>query len=226
LSKTPAAVLWDMDGTLVDTEPAWIASEQELVTVHGRGYWGKEDGLLLVGQALPRVAEILRERGEVRLEVPEILEFLISRVEKVLATSVPWLPGAYEILSEVSGAQIPCALVTMSFRRLAEKVVPHAPNDAFKAVITGDEVSAGKPDPEPYLKAAQALGVAIEDCVAVEDSLPGVASAEASGARVLAIQHFVEIAPSPTRSRTDSLTKISLADIKKIAGGKVIDHLA
>src|SRR5690625_6991461 len=73
-----------MDGTLVDTEPAWIASEQELVTVHGRGYWGKEDGLLLVGQALPRVAEILRERGEVRLEVPEILEFLISRVEKAL----------------------------------------------------------------------------------------------------------------------------------------------
>lgn len=225
MSKVPAAVLWDMDGTLVDTEPAWIASEQELVKVHGRGHWGKEDGMLLVGQALPRVAEILQDRGGVTLEVPEILEFMISRVERALEGAVPWMPGAYEILNETSLAGIPCALVTMSFRRLADQVVPHAPNDAFKAVITGDEVSAGKPDPEPYLKAAQALGVAIEDCVAVEDSLPGLASAEASGARVLAVQHFVEVKKTPTRSRTDSLTKITLDDLKAIAGGEVIDHL-
>ncbi|HLS04509.1 MAG TPA: HAD family phosphatase [Actinomycetales bacterium] len=223
--RVPAAVLWDMDGTLVDTEPAWIATEQELVIQHGRGHWGKEDGILLVGQALPRVAEILRTRGEVRMEVPEILEFLISRVEASLKTSVPWLPGAYELLSDVAAAGIPTALVTMSFRRLATQVVPHAPQGALQAVITGDEVSAGKPDPEPYLKAAAELGVDPRDCVAIEDSIPGVASAEASGARVLAIQHFVEIEATPTRSRTDSLTKISLEDIQAIARGTVIDHL-
>lgn len=226
MSTVPAAVLWDMDGTLVDTEPAWIAAEQELVTVHGRGYWEKEDGMLLVGQALPRVAEILQARGEVTLEIPEILDFLISRVEASLKNTVPWLPGAYEILSELADASIPCALVTMSFRRLATQVVPHAPNNVFRAVITGDEVSAGKPDPEPYLKAAEALGVPIENCVAVEDSLPGIASAEASGARVLAVQHFVEIEQTPTRSRTDSLERITLDDLQAIAQGQVIDHLA
>jgi len=226
VTSVPAAVLWDMDGTLVDTEPAWIAAEGELVKVHGRGHWGKEDGLLLVGQALPRVAEILQERGEVRLSIAEILEYIISRVEAALKESVPWLPGAYEILTELAQAGIPCALVTMSYRRLANQVVPHAPNGAFKAVVTGDEVEAGKPDPEPYVRAAQALGLDPADCVAVEDSLPGVASAEASGAHVLAVQHFVEIAASPTRSRTDSLERISMADLQRIARGEVIDHLA
>lgn len=226
MSTVPAAVLWDMDGTLVDTEPAWIASEQELVTVHGRGHWGKEDGMLLVGQALPRVAEILQTRGEVRLEIPEILEFLISRVEAELQKSVPWLPGAYELLTEITQAGIPSALVTMSFRRLAAQVIPHAPAGALGTVITGDEVSAGKPDPEPYLKAAADLGVDPADCVAIEDSIPGVASAEASGARVLAVQHFVKIEPTPTRSRTDSLTRISLPDLQRIARGELIDHLA
>lgn len=222
----PAAVLWDMDGTLVDTEPAWIASEVDLVKTHGNGTWTKQDGLHLVGQALPRVAKILQERGGVRLETAEILENMMARVEHALQNDVEWLPGAYEILQELGQAEVPYALVTMSYRRLACHVLPRAPEPGFATSIAGDEVSAGKPDPEPYVKAAAALGVPIEQCVAVEDSIPGVASARASGARVLAVQHFVEIPAAPGLSRTDSLTRISLADLGRIGAGEVLDHLA
>src|SRR5690625_7264189 len=107
----------------------------------------------------------------------------------------------------------------MSFRRLAAQVIPHAPAGALGTVITGDEVSAGKPDPEPYLKAAADLGVNPADCAAIEDAIPGVASAEASGARALAVQHFATIDPAPTRSRTASLTRISLPDQQLLARG-------
>lgn len=225
MTTAPAAVLWDMDGTLVDTEAAWIGAEVDLVAQHGKGPWTQEDGLQLVGQALPQVAKILQERAEVRLETPDILEYMMSRVEEILAESVPWMPGAHEILSDLGAAGIPYALVTMSFRRLARHTLPRAPKPGFSASVAGDEVSAGKPAPEPYLRAAELLGVPIERCVAVEDSLPGVASAQAAGARVLAVQHFVEIPPAEQLSRTDSLTRISLEDLQRIGAGEVIDHL-
>lgn len=225
MTSYPAAVLWDMDGTLVDTEPVWIASEQQLVRDYGRGHWSTEEAEAMVGQALTKSAQVLQEQGGVRLSIQEIVDHLIARVQAALREQTPWQPGAYELLEQLAQAQVPCALVTMSYRTLADEMLLNAPSGLFKAVVTGDEVERGKPDPFPYQFAAKQLGVEVEKCVAIEDSLPGVASAEASGARVLAIQHLIEIPENSGRSRTDSLEKITMADLLKISEGNVIDHL-
>lgn len=176
----PAAVLWDMDGTLVDTEPYWLAAEEELVGSFG-GVWTHEDGLALVGSGLDRSAAVLRGRG---VDLPEsaIIDWLTDRVQSSIEHSVPWRPGAIELLQSVRDAGIPTALVTMSISRMARHVAAMLPFDGFDLVLAGDEVAHSKPHPEPYLQAARLLGVSPIDCVAIEDSTTGLAAAVASGA--------------------------------------------
>ena len=154
----PAAVLWDMDGTLVDTEPYWIACEHELVAEFD-GTWSAADAHSIVGFDLLDAAVILRDRGGVRLDPHVIVERLLDGVIARAARELPWRPGAAELLAECQAAGVPCALVTMSWRRLADAVLAAAPAGSFAASITGDEVVNGKPDPEPYVAAAAALGV-------------------------------------------------------------------
>ena len=169
--QLPDAVLWDLDGTLVDTEPAWIAAESELAREHGVD-WTAEDGEAMVGSALPNAAAIMRGRG-VHLSDDEIIGFLIDRVLVSLGERVPWQPGALELLTELRDAAVPCALVTMSYRDMADRIVAGAPDGVFHVVVAGDEVTQGKPHPEPYLRAAEMLGVDVRRCVAFEDSPPG-----------------------------------------------------
>jgi HAD superfamily hydrolase (TIGR01509 family) len=176
----PAAVLWDMDGTLVDTEPYWMAAEEELVGSFG-GTWTKEDGLSLVGSGLWHSAAVLQGRG-VALSEDQIVDALTDRVMQQIEVEVPWRPGALELLRAVREAGIPTALVTMSIRRMAEHVASKMPFDAFDHIIAGDSVTHSKPHPEPYLRAAELLGVDAADCIAIEDSTTGIASAVASGA--------------------------------------------
>jgi HAD superfamily hydrolase (TIGR01509 family) len=207
----PAAVLWDMDGTLVDTEPYWLTAETELVHAWG-GDWSLDDGLSLVGSSLERSSLIIASRG-VQLEPEEIVQVLTDRVIAQLADEVPWRPGARELLAELHDAAIPTALVTMSIRRMADYIAVAAGFPAFDVVIAGDEVTNGKPDPEPYLRAAQALGVDPTDCVAVEDSEFGVASAVASGATTVAVPLHVALPPSPAYTLWDSLDGRTLDDL-------------
>lgn len=199
LVPAPAAVLWDMDGTLVDTEPYWLEAERELVHAWG-GTWSQEDGLQLVGQGLQSSALVFQSRG-VGLSVTEIIDALTDRVLEQIAVAVPWRPGARELLAEVRAAGIPTALVTMSIRRMADTIVA-ALDDAlgaagFDLVVAGDEVERPKPYPDAYLRAAELLGVPIGDCVAIEDSEPGVAAAVASGATTVAVPFHVPLPPSP-----------------------------
>ena len=176
----PAAVLWDMDGTLVDTEPYWLTAEEELVTSFG-GVWTHDDGLALVGSGLDHSAAVLRGRG-VALSDHEIIDWLTDRVQSSIEHEVPWRPGALELLRSVRDAGIPTALVTMSISRMARRVASMLPFDGFDLVLAGDEVAHSKPHPEPYLHAARVLGVSPLDCIAVEDSVTGLAAAVASGA--------------------------------------------
>ena len=188
----PAAVLWDMDGTLVDTEPYWIECEYELVAEFG-GDWDQKKAHSMVGNDLRVSAAILREQGGVDLPIDDIVNRLLDGVIARVQRKVPWRPGARDTLTALRKAGIPCALVTMSWTRFADAVVKTLPPGTFDVVITGDEVTNGKPHPEPYLTAANRLGVRAKDCVAIEDSPTGIASAVAAGCRTFAIPNVVDI---------------------------------
>jgi HAD superfamily hydrolase (TIGR01509 family) len=220
----PAAVLWDMDGTLVDTEPLWFAAEATIAERHGVP-WGPDLSAQLVGMPLERYAQILVEHG-VELPVPDLVGALVDMVATGLDRRITWQPGALDLLAALSAADVPCALVTMSYRRLADTVVAQAPTGTFQVVVTGDDVEHGKPHPEPYLRAAAELGVEPHRCVALEDSPPGIGSAMASGARTLGVPHMVPVEARPGLSRVPTLAGIGLADLARIVAGEDLDLLA
>jgi HAD superfamily hydrolase (TIGR01509 family) len=213
----PAAVLWDMDETLVDTEPYWIASEHALVAAHGTS-WTDADARSIVGFDLLDAAEVLRARGGVRLDAHRAVEWMLDSVISRVAEELPWRPGSRQLLAECAEAGIPCALVTMSWRRLADAVIAAAPPGSFAASVTGDEVTNGKPDPEPYLAAAAALGVDPASCVAIEDSPTGVASALAAGCATLGVPHVVPIPASPGLTLVESLVGVDVDALERLAG--------
>ncbi len=202
-----------MDGTLVDTEPYWLVAEIELVASFG-GVWTVEDGMQLVGTGLWHSARIFQGRG-VDLSEDEIVERLTSRVLDQVAVRVPWRPGARELLTELVELGIPTALVTMSTRRMAETIAASIGFTGFSAIVGGDDVEHSKPHPQPYLLGAEALGVSATDCVALEDSPPGVASAVAAGAVVVAVPMHVQLEDDARYELRDmsGLTASDLFDI-------------
>ncbi|MGA9277651.1 HAD family hydrolase [Ilumatobacter sp.] len=208
----PAALLIDMDGTIVDSEPYWIASEHALVAEFG-GTWSAGDAHSIVGFDLLDAAVELRDRGGVDLEPPAIVERLLDSVIAMCADELLWRPGARELLIEARDAGVPCVLVTMSWRRLADAVLSEAPAGVFIGSVTGDEVENGKPAPDPYLAAAALVGVDPVDCLAIEDSPTGVGSAMAAGCRTVAIPHVVDVEPRPGLVVLSTLQDVRLADI-------------
>ena len=214
---TPAAVLWDMDGTLVDTEPYWIECEYELVGRHG-GQWNDQHAHTLVGNDLVVSARYIAEHGSVRLPPEEIIQQLMDGVIERTRHHIPWRPGARELLNALKARAVPCALVTMSYRRLAQAVVDVLPAGTFQTIVAGDDVDRGKPHPEPYLEAAARLRVPPGDCVAIEDSPTGVESAIAAGMPVLAVQHMVPIPAGPGRTLTRTLDGWTPARLGTLCG--------
>ena len=218
----PAAVLWDMDGTLIDSEPYWIRAETELAARFGIE-WTHDDGLALVGNPLTVSALAMIDRG-VDLAPEDVISYLLGRVTAQVRQDVPWNADARALLDAVVTAGIPCALVTMSYSMLADAFVSRAP-DAFAVVVTGDQVTHGKPHPEPYLTAAARLGVDITQCVAIEDSPAGVGSAYTSGAATIGVRRLTPLEPRPGLSRVRSLEGLDVAALSRIAGGEMIDQL-
>jgi HAD superfamily hydrolase (TIGR01509 family) len=208
----PAAVLWDMDGTLVDTEPYWIRAEHELVAAHG-GVWTEELAHQLVGNALDVSAQMIIDNTGIDLTVLEIVHGLLGRVIEQVDERVPWRPGARELLAELGDHGVSNALVTMSWRNLAETVVRNLPEDSFGALVTGDEVVQGKPHPEPYLVAAATLGVEPGACVAIEDSPTGVRSATAAGVPTIAVPHIVPVPQIPGSVQVSTLEGLGALEL-------------
>lgn len=210
----PEAVLWDMDGTLVDTEPYWQQSQVVLVKEHG-GTWSREDGDSLIGSGLWHSARVLQQHG-VDLTEQQIIDRMTDDVLVSIREHLPWRPGARELLRDVRDAGVPTALVTMSIRRMADFIAEAIDFPAFDVVVAGDEVEHAKPHPDPYLRAAAALGVDIRSCVAIEDSPTGLASAMASGAVAIGVEHH---APLPTDGgfvHRDTLEGLGLDDLRAI----------
>ncbi|CAM2820476.1 MULTISPECIES: HAD family hydrolase [Dermacoccus] len=212
----PHGVLWDMDGTLIDTEPYWMEAENDLIESHG-GTWSDAQAFQLVGNALIVSGRIIKEQTGIPLTPEEIVDALLERAVVKLREHVPWRPGARELLLAARDAGLPCALVTMSYESFARVLVDSLPAGTFEVVVTGDMVEHGKPHPEPYLRAAHNLALAPEQCVAIEDSATGVRSAVAAGVPTLAVPHLVEIPQLDGLVVVPDLAAVSLDDLPRLA---------
>lgn len=190
--KPSFAVLFDMDGTLIDSEPYWLESEQALAAEHN-GNWTPEDGLSVVGMSLDESSKLFKDKTNVNLDPAEIVTRLTTDVQSRLEKVIPWRPGAKELLQDLRKHGVKTALVTMSLHRMAKQVVDAIDFDAFDVIVAGDNVLRGKPHPEPYLLAAELLGYDPKDCIAFEDSITGITSAEAAGTKAIGVPNFVPI---------------------------------
>lgn len=208
--------LFDMDGTLIDTEPYWIQAETLLVNQYG-GQWSAKQGLALVGSGLAGTADALQHAG-VEMGERDIIDWLSEHVRTNMARQMPWRPGVLTLFSALHEADIPVALVTMSFRATAMALVDAMAKELgrvpFQAVVTGEDVTYPKPHPEAYLQAADTLGVDISRCVAFEDSSHGAASAFSSGAITIGVPLHVDIPEHYVHAFWESLDNKTLADIQ------------
>jgi len=206
-----AAVLWDMDGTLVDSEKLWDVALYEGAEWLG-GSLTEEQRLTLIGSNLDATARYLLE--VVGREVtPEAIEatgdWIRQRTANLFADALPWRPGAREALAAVRSAGVPSALVTSTERALTELALNTIGREFFDVTVCGDEVGGlNKPHPEPYLRAARLLGADPARSVAVEDSKPGVESAVAAGCTVLVVPNDVPIGPGERRVLRTSLVGV------------------
>ena len=211
--RLPKAVLWDMDGTLVDTEPYWMECEFALAEKYG-GTWSHEHGLAVIGGDLIDSATYMQAHMGIDRTPPQIVEELLDGVVRLVEQKVPWRPGARELLADLRAHGVPCALVTMSWRRFVEPVVAALPPGSFDVLVCGDEVSRGKPHPEPYLRAAELLGLDPGDTLAIEDSPTGAASAEAAGCGLLVVPSHVPVPGGERRTLRETLTGLRASDLR------------
>jgi HAD superfamily hydrolase (TIGR01509 family) len=215
----PGAVLVDMDGLLVDTEPVWTVAEVELARQLG-GEFTPDVKAAIVGTRLEvAVPTILRWYGAPTDHdtVARTASWLLERMVELFAQPPAVMPGAAELLSAVREAGVPLALVSSSYRVLVDAVLAHGVGP-FDTTLAGDEVQHGKPHPEPYLTAAARLGVDPAQCVVLEDSPSGVASGEAAGCAVVAVPSVPGVAfePGPRRLVRPSLHGLGLGDLSAL----------
>ena len=210
----PSAILFDHDGTLVDTEPVWAAAKVALTAEFG-GTWTEQDTLDCLGLSMQFTLDRLRERG-VNLPDEEINDLLVAKVHETLAQQpVEFLPGIERFLSEVREAQIPAAVVTNATTSVARRTANAAPEGTFSVIIGNDETTHPKPNPQPYLLAAERLGVDPTQCVAIEDSPSGVRSATAAGMRVIVVPGELEV-PAELGTARMSHEELNLEAIRSL----------
>jgi HAD superfamily hydrolase (TIGR01509 family) len=208
------AILFDMDGLFIDSEPDWHAAETEMM--QGYGYdWQPSDQLQCLGGPLSRVTEYMSSCLIGAVE-PEVLgREIIDEMRTRLSSSTSYMPGSIEFSRLVSLAQIPQALVSASPRVLVDAVVSNLAQNYFKETVAAGDIERTKPFPDPYLHAAKLLGVDISKCLIFEDSQTGITAATASGAFVVAIPHFIEVIESARLKRIDSFVGLTLQELGK-----------
>ena len=210
-----AAVLFDMDGLLVDTEPLWFETETEVMSRLGAP-WNTEDQERLLGGSMEKTVAYLLSKATRPVPAAEVARWMIEGMLKRAAEGrIAVQPGARELLAEVAASGIPYALVTSSEREFAEAVIAGT-GFRFPVTATADDVPRTKPAPDPYLTAARLLNAAPGHCVALEDSPNGVASATAANCKVIAVPSLLPIEPADGRLIARSLTEISLATLRAV----------
>jgi len=203
------AVLFDMDGLLIDSEPLWLEAERSVMARLGSG-WTEADQMALLGGSLERTVRYLLAKAARPAPPEAIAEWLMDGMtERVRQDGVPLRPGARALLAAVAAAGLPHALVTSSERSFMDAVLAST-GMRFDVLVCAEDVTVTKPDPEPYLLACKRVGVHPADCFALEDSPNGVASAEAAGCRVFAVPSLAPIPPAPGRTVVPSLLDLTV----------------
>ena len=208
------ALLFDMDGTVIDSEPLWLEAEIEVMKELGFE-WNEQDQFNCLGGPMERTENYMQARsgnvkphGYFAKRLTEVMKYKFEHNLTVMTDALRLIKGARE-------HGIKTALVTASSRDLMQIAITKFPDDSFDVCISKDDVSRSKPDPEPYLKAAEILKTEIGNTVVLEDSLTGVKSGLASGAQVVGISHSINFEKSLNLRVVSSLKEIDFSDLLK-----------
>ncbi|MBS2961619.1 HAD family phosphatase [Actinocrinis puniceicyclus] len=198
-----------MDGTLIDSEPLWFDTEMSILADHGF-LLGREHWVNVLGKPNDVAVRYLLDISGIALTPEQLNQRIEDAMVARLSEGIELVPGAKELFIELEAAGVPTALVTASSRRIVEASLGSIGADRFRLTISGDDVTNGKPHPEPYLAAARELGVHPTRCVVIEDSPNGSRSATAAGCRVLVVPHAAPIEPHPLISVAGSLAEVGI----------------
>jgi HAD superfamily hydrolase (TIGR01509 family) len=207
----PEAVVFDLDGVLVDSEQLWNGAKEEVVKSNG-GHWRKDAPKAMIGMSSPEWSNYMHTELRVPLAPKEIDRLVVQKMEELYRSRLPMLPGAIEAVRALQG-HWPLGLASSANRELIDLVLSLSGlTDAFRVTVSSEEVEHGKPAPDVYLDAARRLGVPAERCVAVEDSSNGLRSAAAAGMTVIAVpnQHY------PPDADALALAAVSVPTVGKV----------
>lgn len=211
-----AAVLWDMDGTLIDSEPIWIQQEYELMASLGVT-WSDEDAIHCVGGPMTRVDTYMRSKLDAATQSlfppMALTEQLLLRMADQMSEGVDFAPGAGNLLKEFRTLGVKQGLVSASSRTLVDAAINSIGADFFEITISDNDVELSKPSPEGYFKAAAQMGVDIKECLILEDSITGTTAAIESGAFVIGIPHVAKLPTGPKVVHIDSLEGTNVASL-------------
>ena len=212
------AVLWDMDGTLVDSEKLWDISLAALYAELGGGLRPEVRASMVGGSAENTIRTVYTDLG---LEhdpraMAESVRWLHDYTAELFDGGLPWCDGAQELLEALAAEGTPMALVTNTQRLLTERALNFIGRQYFTATVCGDEVPRGKPAPDAYRRAAALLGLPPAECLAIEDSVTGTAAAEGAGCPVLVVPNDVAVPRGPRRRHISSLADVDVADLRAV----------
>ena len=204
-----SALLFDMDGTVIDSEPLWLEAEIEVMAELGC-HWDAQDQQNCLGGPMDRTEKYMQERSGNIKPYGYFRDNLNRVMQKKLLHDLKLVPNALELISSAKKIGIKTALVTASGSVLMNIALKKFPDGIFDATVSRDDVINSKPNPEPYLRAADLLEMNISNCVVFEDSETGVTSGLASGAQVIGIPHLINLAPHENLRIVDSLSDVSI----------------
>jgi HAD superfamily hydrolase (TIGR01509 family) len=212
------AVLWDMDGTLVDSEKLWDISLAALYEELG-GQLTPEVRASMVGSSAENTIRVVYTDLGLDMNPAAMAEssrWLHDYTAELFDGGLPWCDGAELLLEALAAEGTPMALVTNTKRALTDRALNSIGCQYFSATVCGDEVPRGKPAPDAYRRAAMLLDLPPSECLAIEDSVTGTAAAEKAGCPVLVVPNDVPVPRGPRRRHISSLTEVAVADLRQV----------